>query len=161
MPFVLLVGLGGDFSAKKLKFLWMFRRGSNTALWRGIPERPNWSVCRSSHRCRFARASFKREKELSPFGTMADLGLGQAYLALGDYDKAVTSLSTSATPAAINYFFLSEAYAARGDKQEALATLQKSLDMGFRDFAVLDASPYFASLRADSHFQAMMQKYKK
>ncbi|HLB91381.1 MAG TPA: tetratricopeptide repeat protein, partial [Terriglobales bacterium] len=108
-----------------------------------------------------ALASFQREKELSPSGTMADLGLGQSYLALGDNDRAVAVLTKTALPAAINYFFLSEAYAARGDKDKALAALQKTLEMGYHDFGALDSSPYFSSLRTDPRFQQLVARYRK
>ena len=92
---------------------------------------------------------------------MADLGLGQVYLAQGDYDRAVASLTKSALTAAINYFYLSAAYAAGGDKEKALATLQKAFEAGFHDFAALDASPYFSSLRTDPRFQQLNQRYRK
>ncbi len=108
-----------------------------------------------------ALATFQREKELSPNGTMADLGIGQAYLAEGDYDRAIASLTANAAPVAINYFFLSAAYAARGDKEKAFDKLQKAFDMGFHDFAGLDASPYFAALRQDPRYQQMVQRYRK
>ena len=108
-----------------------------------------------------AIASFQREKELSPGGTMADLGLGQAYLVQGDYDRAVESLTKGALPAAINYFWLSAAYAARGDKEKALNTLRKAFEKGFHDFAALDSSPYFSSLRQDARFQQMTDHYRK
>jgi eukaryotic-like serine/threonine-protein kinase len=112
---------------------------------------------------RYAEAltSFQREKELSPNSTMADLGLGQVYLAQGDYEQAITALTKSAGRSAINHYYLSAAYAAHGDKESALATLQKTLEMGFHDFAALDASPYFASLRSDPRFQQLTQKYRK
>ena len=107
-----------------------------------------------------AIASFQHEKELSPKTVMADLGLGQAYLAQGDYEQAVATLTKSPAPAAINYFFLSAAYAANGDKEKALATLQKTFEMGFHDFAALDGSPYFSSLRTDPRFQQLEQRYR-
>jgi non-specific serine/threonine protein kinase len=112
---------------------------------------------------RYAEAidSFQREKELSPNSTMADLGLGQVYLAQGDYEQAVATLTKSPVPAAINYFFLSAAYAAHGDKEKALDTLQKTFEMGFHDFATLDASPYFSSLRSDPRFQQLTLRYRK
>ncbi len=112
---------------------------------------------------RYAEAidSFQREKELSPNSTMADLGLGQVYLAQGNYDQAVAILTKSALSAAINYFYLSAAYAAHGDKEKALATLQKSFEAGFHDFTALDASPYFSSLRSDPRFQQLTQRYRK
>ncbi len=108
-----------------------------------------------------AITAFERERELSPGGFMADLGEGQAYLALGDYDKAITWMMKSAQPAAINYFWISAAYAGKGDKEKALANLQKTLEMGFRDFDSLDSSPYFAALRGDARYEALVRRYKK
>jgi hypothetical protein len=58
-------------------------------------------------------------------------------------------------------FWASSAYAAQGDKEKALATLQKALDAGFRDFGALDASPYFSSLRSDPHYQQLIQHYRR
>jgi eukaryotic-like serine/threonine-protein kinase len=108
-----------------------------------------------------AIAAFERERQLDPTGSFPELGLGQAYLAQGDYDKAVAALLNSAQPAAVNYFWLSAAYAARGDREKALADLQKSFDMGFHDFSALDASPYFSSLRKDPRFEKLTQRYHK
>ena len=90
-----------------------------------------------------------------PGDSFPDMGLGQVYLAQGDYDKALAALSKSVRPAAINYFWLGAAYAARGDREKALATLQKAFDAGFHDFTALDASPYFSSLRTDPRFQQL------
>jgi hypothetical protein len=39
--------------------------------------------------------------------------------------------------------------------------LQKAFETGFQDFAALDASPYFASLRGDARYVALTQKYRK
>jgi eukaryotic-like serine/threonine-protein kinase len=108
-----------------------------------------------------ALASFQHEKELSPNSLMADMGLGQAYLAQGDYDQAIATLRKTAIPSAIDYYFLSAAYAAHGDKEKALATLQKTFELGFRDFAALDSSPYFSSLRSDPRFQQLAQRYRR
>jgi hypothetical protein len=56
---------------------------------------------------------------------------------------------------------LSSAYAAEGDQEKALAMLQKSLNAGYRDFAAIDASPYFSSLRSEPRFQKLLQRYRK
>jgi eukaryotic-like serine/threonine-protein kinase len=108
-----------------------------------------------------AMAAFQQAQKLDPHDYFGDLGMGQVYLAQGDYDKALVSVSKGLRPAGINYFWLSAAYAARGNKEKTLATLQKAFEAGFNDFAALDASPYFSSLRTDSRFQQLTQRYRK
>ena len=108
-----------------------------------------------------AMAAFQRHKELDPDSTFPDLGMGQAYLAKGEYDKAIAAMSKAMRPSGLNYYWLGAVYAARGDKEKALTEMEKAFAMGFKDFAVLDTSPYFAALRGDSRFQALEQKYKK
>jgi hypothetical protein len=63
--------------------------------------------------------------------------------------------SDAFAPADINYFWLGAAYATRGDKETALARLQKAFDAGFHDFAALNTSPYFSSLHT------LTQRYRK
>jgi Flp pilus assembly protein TadD len=108
-----------------------------------------------------AIATFQHQKEVDPASSFPDLGMGQVYLAQGNYDKALDALSKSLRPAAVNYYWIGAAYAARGDKDKAMATMQKAFDMGFHDFAVLDASPYFALLRSDARFQQLLHRYRK
>jgi eukaryotic-like serine/threonine-protein kinase len=109
-----------------------------------------------------AIAAFEHVRELNPAASSsADLGLGQVYLAQGDNEKALATLSKSVVPAGISYFWLGAAYAAHGDKEKALATLQKAFDLGFRDFVALDTSPYFSSLRSDPRFQQLTQRYRR
>jgi eukaryotic-like serine/threonine-protein kinase len=108
-----------------------------------------------------AIAAFEQARELNPAASLPDLGLGQVYLAQGDYDKALAALSKTVRPTGVNYFWLGAAYAAHGDREKTLATLQKAFDAGFHDFAALDASPYFSSLRTDPRFQQLTQRYRK
>jgi eukaryotic-like serine/threonine-protein kinase len=108
-----------------------------------------------------AIAAFEQAQELDLGNAMAQMGLGQTYLAQGYYDKGVAALLKGLRPAGINYFWLSAGYAAHGDKEQALATLQKAFELGFHDFAALDASPYFSSLRTDPRFQQLTQRYRK
>ena len=108
-----------------------------------------------------AIAAFEHAKELNPTSVTPDLGLGQAYLAQGDYDRAVIILSkvSGSKSSAIDMFWLSSAYAARRDKEQALAELQRAFAHGFRDFAAIDASPHFDSLRSDPRFQQLIRRY--
>ena len=104
-----------------------------------------------------AIAAFEHARELDPKSSFPDFGLGQVYLAQGDYDKALAALSKSFHPTANDYFWTGAAYAARGDKEKALTMLQKAFDAGFRDFAALDASPYFSALRPNPRFQHLTE----
>jgi len=107
-----------------------------------------------------ASKTFERAAE---FGDPAygNLGAAQVYLARGNYDATVASLSKPGQANnAIGCYFLSAAYAAKGDKQKSLVTLQKTFNLGYRDFAAIDASPYFASLRSDPQFQQLVRRYK-
>ncbi|HMB84051.1 MAG TPA: protein kinase [Terriglobales bacterium] len=106
-----------------------------------------------------ASKAFERAAELGD-APYRDLGLAQVYLAQGNYDAAVAHLLKGGEPKeAIGSFFLSAAYAAKGDKGKALAALQKTLNLGYRDFAAIKASPYFASLQSDPRFQELIRHY--
>ncbi len=107
-----------------------------------------------------AIAAFEQMHQLSPAATSAVQGLGQVYLAQGDYDKAITALTVK-SPSGVMLYFLGAAYAAKGDKEKALSTMKKAFDEGFTDFAAIDNSEHFASLRGDPRFQEMVKKYKK
>jgi len=108
-----------------------------------------------------ATAAFQRCEELG--STFASLGMGQVSLAQGNWDQALAHLlkDNPRNSTAISLYWLTAAYAGKGDKEKALATLQKCFKMGFRDFATIDASPYFSSLRNDPRFQRLIEHYRK
>jgi tetratricopeptide (TPR) repeat protein len=86
----------------------------------------------------------------------------QIYLAQGNYDAAIASLTKNGEPKeAINTYLLSAAYAAKGDKEKALAQLQRTLDLGYADFASIDGNRYFSKLQADPRFQELLRRYRK
>ncbi len=60
-----------------------------------------------------------------------------------------------------DFYWLSSFYAGNGDKEKALATLQKFLDLGYRDFPAINANPAFSSLRNDSRFQQLLHRTSK
>jgi eukaryotic-like serine/threonine-protein kinase len=114
------------------------------------------------HRYPEAIAAFEHARELSPSSISPDLGLAQVYLAQGNYDRAVALMLKHGEPQlAIDLFWLSSAYAARGDTANALLELQKAFAAGYRDFIALDASPYFAALRTDPRFQQLINRYRR
>jgi eukaryotic-like serine/threonine-protein kinase len=109
-----------------------------------------------------AAVAFQRAQELGS-GSYMHLGMAQLSLAQGNYDQAVAYLlnDNAGRKTAINEYWLSATYAAKSDKEKALAALQEALKLGFGDFAALDASPYFATLRSDPRFQRLIQQYRK
>ena len=107
-----------------------------------------------------ASKAFERGAELGDV-SYEDLGNAQVFLAQGKYDEAVARLLKRGEPKeAITSYFLTAAYAAKGDKEKALASLQKTFNLGYRDFAAIDASPYFASLRSVPRFQQLLRRYR-
>jgi eukaryotic-like serine/threonine-protein kinase len=107
-----------------------------------------------------ANKAFERGGELGG-GNYPDLGAAQVYLAQGNYDAAAARLLKDGGPKqAINSYFLTAAYAAKGDKEKALASLDATFKLGYRDFASLENSPYFASLRSDPRFKQLINKYR-
>jgi len=108
-----------------------------------------------------ALAAFEQMRQIAPRASSADLGIGQVYLAKGEYDKALKAMMADLRPSGINYYWLGATYAARGDRAKALETMQKAFQAGFSDFAALDNSPYFAALRKAPRFQQLNQRYRK
>jgi len=109
-----------------------------------------------------AADAFQRAGELGD-QTYLDLGMGQLSLAQGHYEQAVAYFSKEADKqrTAIVLYWLSAAYSAKGDKDKALASIEESFKLGFRDFSAIDNSPYFASLRADTRYQQLAQQHRK
>lgn len=88
--------------------------------------------------------------------------MAQISLAQGQYDRAIAYLfKDSGRNTAISLYCLGASYAGKGDKEKALTALQKSFAAGFRDFAAIDAAPYFSSLRTDSRFEKLIHQYRR
>ena len=105
--------------------------------------------------------ALQQAKHISPNSGSADFGMGQVYVAAGDYDKAIKIFSNlpkadQSTP--IVHFQLSVAYAGHGDKERALVELQEAIDSGYRDSAAINSNPHFNALRSDARFQKLLQR---
>jgi non-specific serine/threonine protein kinase len=110
-----------------------------------------------------AIAAMEHARKLSPQSSTPDSGLAQVYLAKGDYDRALSywlRQPTDQRGAAVNAYMGASIYAARGEYEKALAELETALKADYRDWAAIDASPHFNSLRADPRFQQLLKKYR-
>jgi serine/threonine protein kinase len=108
-----------------------------------------------------AASAFQHAEEVGS-SNYANLGMAQLSLAQGNNDQAVAYLLKRSGPrkTAMDQYYLSAAYSAKGDKEKALATMQEAFRLGFRDFGAIDGSPYFASLRTDPRFQQLLSRYR-
>jgi tetratricopeptide (TPR) repeat protein len=88
--------------------------------------------------------------------------MAQLSLAQGNYNPAIGYLvkAGSGVKSAINEYWFSAVYAAKGDHDKALTSLQSAFKLGFGDFAALDASPYFKHLRDDPRYQKQVEHYR-
>jgi tetratricopeptide (TPR) repeat protein len=93
----------------------------------------------------------------------ANLGRAQLALAQGNYDQALQYMArrSDTQKTTMDQYWLATIYSAKGDKDKSLAAIQRAFQTGFRDFSVLDASPYFANLRSDPRYQKLVQQYRK
>jgi TolB-like protein/Flp pilus assembly protein TadD len=108
-----------------------------------------------------AATAFQRAEELGS-NRYRNLGMAQLALAQANYDEAIKYMSEIDTKkTTIDQYWLAAIYSAKGDKDKSLAAMQQALQTGFRDFAVLDASPYFANLRSDPRYQKLIAQYRK
>jgi tetratricopeptide (TPR) repeat protein len=107
-----------------------------------------------------AEAAFQQARDISPSSTMSDLGLGQMYLLQGNSERALLLFEKQNRKSGNDLFWLACAYSAHGDKDKALAAMQEALQLGFRDFAAIDASPALAPLRSDPRFQQFVRSYR-
>src|ERR1700757_1716679 len=108
-----------------------------------------------------AAVAYQRAKELGS-SHYEHLGMAQLALAQANYDEALKYMSEIDTKkTTIDQYWLAAIYSAKGDKDKSVAAIQQALQTGFRDFAVLDASPYFANLRSDPRYQKLIAQYRK
>jgi serine/threonine protein kinase/tetratricopeptide (TPR) repeat protein len=109
-----------------------------------------------------AMAAFDRCDEISGNSDVASLGRAQALAAQNRYGEALSTMLKGRTVKTSNdLYWLSSFYAGNGDNLKALAALQKSLELGYRDFPAINANPAFSSLRNDSRFQQLLRRNSK
>jgi len=109
-----------------------------------------------------AATAFQTARDLGSSDYEA-LGMAQLELARGNYDHALQHLASRSDlqRTTMDQYWAASVYSAKGDNNKALEALTRALQTGFRDFAVLDASPYFANLRSDPRYQKLIAQYRK
>ena len=60
----------------------------------------------------------------------------------------------------LSNFYKASIHASGGDIERGFRHLEQSLQTGFRDFAVLDSSPYLAPLRDDPRYAELLSEYR-
>jgi tetratricopeptide (TPR) repeat protein len=105
--------------------------------------------------------AFDRCEELNKNSSLANFGRAQALAAQQRYGEALSTMlkSGESKTTANDLYWLSSFYAGSGDKEKALATLQKSLNLGYRDFPAINANSAFSSLRPDPRFQQLLHRF--
>ena len=109
-----------------------------------------------------AVTAFEYILEFNPKADVAYLGLMQAYLALGEYEKAQQEadrvLVLEESPVVLVY--VSYIMAAQGDRDGALDHLESALELHYRDFAALESAPYLDKLRSDPRYEELIERYR-
>ena len=109
-----------------------------------------------------AMAAFDRCEELVGNSDVANLGRAQALAAQNRYPEALATMLKGRTPkTSSDFYWLSACYAGNGDKEKAIASLQKSFGLGYADFPAINANPAFSSLRNDPRFQQLLGHHSK
>ena len=60
----------------------------------------------------------------------------------------------------MGFFYTASIHAAAGRDEDALKSLERAFTAGYRDFAGLEASPYFESLRGGPRYRDLVQRYR-
>ena len=108
-----------------------------------------------------AKDAFDRMVSQNPAFSARNFGFAQYYLAIGDYDEALVWIERDkARDTALVNWYKAAIYAAAGNSDEALEWLEVALDKEFRDFVNLENSKYFASLRDDPRYKALVDRYR-
>ena len=91
----------------------------------------------------------------------ADLKTAEALDLLSPRERQAVERRYTQNPQAYEEYWLSVFYSGNGDKEKALAALQKSLDLGFRDFRSIEANSAFSPLRDDARFKQLLNRFSK
>jgi TolB-like protein/Flp pilus assembly protein TadD len=107
-----------------------------------------------------ARQAFETMIEQDPDFGARNIGMTQYYLAVGDYDEALSTIDRDAARDTVMVrYYRAAVLAASGNTEKALEALEGVLEKGYRDFVTLEASSYFEALRDDPRFEELIAQY--
>jgi TolB-like protein/Tfp pilus assembly protein PilF len=145
-------------------------KGAEMAALEAIRRDPTWS---SSYdvlgwayslqgRYEEAAVAYQTGAELDPDNWDALFGLGESHLELGNYGDALSALekARNLTETGGVLVYIGAAHAGLGNFDEAVAAVKLGLDRGFENYDALEGSPYFATLRDDPRFKALLAAQK-
>jgi len=109
-----------------------------------------------------ALGAFQHILDRVPDSMLGSFGQAQTYLAMGEFARAEKAAKASMRQgmSPVQQVILSYAYAAQSRMDEALAELERALELDYRDFEALEASPYLSELHEDPRYQRMIARYR-
>jgi len=108
-----------------------------------------------------AIAEFQKAVSLSPNVTDYKGGLGYAYAVAGDRAEArklLEELKTRSKQSYVPWFYIAGIYAGLGEKEQAIANLEKAYEQREQGLAVMKREPMFDPLRSDARFQELLRR---
>lgn len=108
-----------------------------------------------------AIAEFQKAVSLSPNVTDYKGGLGYAYAVAGDRAEArklLEELKARSKQSYVPWFYIAGIYAGLGEKDQAIADLEKAYERHEQGLAVMKREPMFDPLRSDARFQELLRR---
>ena len=108
-----------------------------------------------------AIAEFQKAVSLSPNVTDYKGGLGYAYGVAGERAesrKLLEELKARSNQSYVPWFYIAEIYAGLGEKDQAMANLEKAYEQHEQGLAVMNRAPMFDPLRSDARFKDLLRR---
>ncbi len=134
---------------------------ANDPTWTYSYQILGWSLAMQGRHAEAADA-YQTATELNPDYYEVQFGLGDARLAMGDYDAALAAFETARTiqPRARVFVYIAATHAGLGEVDAALENLALGFEAGFDDYDAVEGSPYFESLRTDPRLQRLVERHR-
>lgn len=105
--------------------------------------------------------AYQRGAEFNPDYYAVQFGLGKAHLELGNFDRALSAFEVAheLDDSGDAFVYIAACHVGLGDIDQALATLEQGLERGFGPIDAVEGNPFFAPLRGDPRFVALVESY--